>query len=213
MTLMVLVVAVTAGAQVTYPWNPDSNADEFIGFTDILDLLAVYGSEFSPENIICNTDSSSAMVYLGDKNFVNCSNSCDSLGSIWHLPKTGEIISQHPNLIPIDTEAVNVVWMNLKERNAASGDIYDFPPYAIIQPNGYLTFMQNSISYPYAHPDELSTFSSITTCIEAKLAAGWYPMENFPSNRDRQGYAAGGASPTIISYLPQSHASFWRWAE
>ena len=36
MTLMALVVAVTAGAQGTtiheYPWNPDSNNDNIIGF-------------------------------------------------------------------------------------------------------------------------------------------------------------------------------------
>ena len=43
MTLMALVVAVTAGAQGTtiheYPWNPDSNNDNLIGVDDLLDFL------------------------------------------------------------------------------------------------------------------------------------------------------------------------------
>ena len=43
MTLMALVVAVTAGAQGTsiheYPWNPDSNNDNLIGLDDLLDFF------------------------------------------------------------------------------------------------------------------------------------------------------------------------------
>ena len=45
MTLMALVVAVTAGAQGTsiheYPWNPDSNNDNLIGVDDLLDFLSI----------------------------------------------------------------------------------------------------------------------------------------------------------------------------
>ena len=44
MTLMALVVAVTAGAQGTsiheYPWNPDSNNDTYIGFRRLDGLLS-----------------------------------------------------------------------------------------------------------------------------------------------------------------------------
>ena len=46
MTLMALVVAVTAGAQDWIPWNPDADFDNVIGVNDLMELLSVYGSEF-----------------------------------------------------------------------------------------------------------------------------------------------------------------------
>ena len=58
MTLMALVVAVTAGAQGTtiheYPWNPDWNNDNYIGSQDLTGFLSAFGSEFGnpPEPVI-----------------------------------------------------------------------------------------------------------------------------------------------------------------
>jgi hypothetical protein len=50
MTLLALVVAVTAGAQGTsiheYPWNPDFNNDTYIGSDDLMGLLSTYGTQF-----------------------------------------------------------------------------------------------------------------------------------------------------------------------
>ena len=63
MTLMALVVAVTAGAQGTtiyeYPWNPDSNNDNLIGVDDLLDFLPVFGDEFGNPPEPCDYDGSS----------------------------------------------------------------------------------------------------------------------------------------------------------
>ena len=60
MTLMALVVAVTAGAQGTtiheYPWNPDSNNDNIIGVDDLLDFLPVFGGEFGNPPEPCDYD-------------------------------------------------------------------------------------------------------------------------------------------------------------
>ena len=60
MTLMALVVAVTAGAQGTtiheYPWNPDSNNDNLIGINDLLDFLPVFGDEFGNPPEPCDYD-------------------------------------------------------------------------------------------------------------------------------------------------------------
>jgi hypothetical protein len=62
MTLMALVVAVTAGAQGTtiheYPWNPDSNNDNLIGVDDLLDFLPVFGDEFGNPPEPCDYDGS-----------------------------------------------------------------------------------------------------------------------------------------------------------
>ena len=44
MTLIALVVAVTAGAQ---EWNPDSNSDGIIGVEDLMGLLSAFGMEWN----------------------------------------------------------------------------------------------------------------------------------------------------------------------
>jgi hypothetical protein len=47
MTLLALVVAVTAGAQTAY--NPDSNGDNLIGVDDLTEFLPLWGQEFFPD--------------------------------------------------------------------------------------------------------------------------------------------------------------------
>ena len=62
MTLMALVVAVTAGAQGTtiheYPWNPDWNNDNYIGSQDLTGFLSAFGSEFGNPPEPCDYDGS-----------------------------------------------------------------------------------------------------------------------------------------------------------
>ncbi len=50
-TLMMCAVSFGAVAQITYPYNPDGNADTLIGVTDLQDLLSTYGGAFSPSEI------------------------------------------------------------------------------------------------------------------------------------------------------------------
>ena len=60
MTLMALVVAMTAGAQGTtiheYPWNPDWNNDNYIGSQDLTGFLSAFGSEFGNPPEPCTYD-------------------------------------------------------------------------------------------------------------------------------------------------------------
>ena len=60
MTLIALVVAVTAGAQGTtiheYPWNPDWNNDNFVGSSDLTGFLSAFGSEFGNPPEPCDYD-------------------------------------------------------------------------------------------------------------------------------------------------------------
>ena len=37
---------------ITYPYNPDGNGDEIIASPDLLDVLSVYGGEFTPTEIL-----------------------------------------------------------------------------------------------------------------------------------------------------------------
>ena len=48
---MICAVSLGAAAQVTYPYNPDGNADALIGMTDLQDMLSVYEGAFSPSEI------------------------------------------------------------------------------------------------------------------------------------------------------------------
>ena len=50
-TLLLAAFCLTAVGQVTYPYNPDGNADSLIGVTDLQDLLSTYGGAFSPSEI------------------------------------------------------------------------------------------------------------------------------------------------------------------
>ena len=50
--LMMCAVSLGAAAQITYPYNPDGNADALIGVTDLADMLATYGNTFSPSEIL-----------------------------------------------------------------------------------------------------------------------------------------------------------------
>ena len=55
MTLMALVVAVTAGAQESNqytPYNPDINGDLIVGVEDVLGLLTSYGLSFFPSMLM-----------------------------------------------------------------------------------------------------------------------------------------------------------------
>ena len=55
MTLLALVVAVTAGAQdCTY--NPDTDGDDHIGVTDVLQVLALYGSAGDGTGVWCDAN-------------------------------------------------------------------------------------------------------------------------------------------------------------
>ena len=51
-TLLLAASCLTAVGQVTYPYNPDGNADTLIGVTDLQDMLAVYGQPFLPSEIL-----------------------------------------------------------------------------------------------------------------------------------------------------------------
>ena len=49
---------------IILPYNPDGNNDQLIGVSDLQDLLAIYGTEFSAA--VVSDDGSSAIVNLGN---------------------------------------------------------------------------------------------------------------------------------------------------
>ena len=70
-TLLLAASCLTAVGQVTYPYNPDGNADSAIGVSDIQDLLTVYGSPFSPSEITVGDTALSDWIYLLDSSLTS----------------------------------------------------------------------------------------------------------------------------------------------
>ena len=50
-----LLLFAPSWAQITYPYNPDGDANGLIGVTDLQDLLSTYGGSFSPGTITLNS--------------------------------------------------------------------------------------------------------------------------------------------------------------
>jgi microcystin-dependent protein len=84
LTCLALIFAINSGAQ-SYPWNPDSGNDQFIGYTDFLDILSIYGNDFSPSEILIDGVPLSVVI-------TDLQNSIDSISSLFngigesHLP-------------------------------------------------------------------------------------------------------------------------------
>jgi len=51
-SLCFLALSLSAQETITYPYNPDGDADGLVAVPDLQDLLAVYGSPFSPAEIM-----------------------------------------------------------------------------------------------------------------------------------------------------------------
>ena len=62
--LMMCAVSLGAAAQITYPYNPDGNADGDIAVGDLQDFLVTYGNPFSPSEIMVGDTMLSEWVYF-----------------------------------------------------------------------------------------------------------------------------------------------------
>ena len=51
-SLCFLALSLSAQETITYPYNPDGDADGLVAVPDLQDILAVYGNPFSPAEIM-----------------------------------------------------------------------------------------------------------------------------------------------------------------
>ena len=54
---LILLAALTwsVNAQITYPYNPDGNGDQYIAVYDLQDFLSAYGQEWIPGEIVVDS--------------------------------------------------------------------------------------------------------------------------------------------------------------
>jgi len=66
LTYIAMLAAFTAGAQSSAPWNPDANDDSYVGATDMLSTLAVYGQQVGIDSsLTCDYDGTPFEEFMG----------------------------------------------------------------------------------------------------------------------------------------------------
>ena len=201
-----------AQGPVEFPWNPDSDGDDFIGVNDLMALLGEFDSVFSEEALYLSEDSTSAMYDAGTLKFLECQIACNNLPGRWSIPKLNEVhvVGQE-------------MWLN-----SSIGDMIAENPFFIASSGNFsrgpasyalgcfcVTKERPKVEYTYCDGGDPSD-ETFTQCINEKLAEGWYPLSGFPNHYDYHGYgSAGGQSNSDyrVHTVKNTHASFWRWAE
>ena len=83
-TLLITAACFTASAQieVEYPYNPDNQNDGHVGIEDILEILTVYGEEFTPEQLLVEGTSLTEWIQLLSETVIQQQAQIDSLSSL-----------------------------------------------------------------------------------------------------------------------------------
>lgn len=127
-TLCLLSLGAIAQLEVPVPYNPDGNADGFITLPDLLDFLALYGGEYSPEALA--TDSSSAIIHMGQGDYFDCASWCAGLEGNWKVMDE-ILVGRYKDQIQTMTSN-NATWMDRRSNNGMS---YQYVP--TLQPDNW----------------------------------------------------------------------------
>jgi hypothetical protein len=183
---------------VEFPYNPDSDGDDLIGTADLLDLLALYGLEFSEEDLYLNDDSTTAIYYAGSMMFSDCFRNCSQLPSNWKIPSAEQIMqfdlsmlntyalwldgpmSYHTSILSTEYYTINTTGRIMRENYDNSYNCYCY------------THERPKVEYSYCEG------TNIQECADSKMLDGWYPLGG-PAYRDTNS--------------PNKLQAFWRWAE
>ena len=112
--------------QLSIPYNPDGNADGLIGINDLLEILALFGSEFSPEELVY--DDHSAILHLGSMDYFDCASSCEELQGNWKLLDEMLIGRYRSELSVMGSQ----IWL---DRRVFKNSDYNVSPYYLTQGN------------------------------------------------------------------------------
>lgn len=67
LTSLALLATFAAAGQSTMPWNPDANDDSYVGATDMLSTLAVYGQQIGIDSsLTCDYDGTPIEEFWGN---------------------------------------------------------------------------------------------------------------------------------------------------
>ena len=108
-------------AQVTYPYNPDGNADGSVALGDLLDVLTVYGNPFSPSEILVEGQTLTTVL-------TDLQHSIDSLSALSGGGGGSVLDMPLGTILPVASEAVPEGWVLCDGRELAIEDyqgLYD----------------------------------------------------------------------------------------
>ena len=118
-TLLLAAFCLTAVGQVTYPYNPDGNADALIGVTDLADMLATYGNTFAPSEILVGDSTLSFWIDQLSETVLTQQAMIDSLLALQMAPVNnqftfyeGTVISPPPNSFTTGTDMFGISALN-----------------------------------------------------------------------------------------------------
>lgn len=209
---------------VEFPYNPDSDGDDFIGITDLLSLLSLYESEFSEEGLYLTSDSTEALYYTGHKTYAQCHKSCHDLPGNWRIPYYNEILNFDLNS-PIALSPSIIAWIQsdlpgygnvgvgswgeLNGRVVMAGiqnGMYTSPtpadngvlsesPLRTQQACACFTRERPKVEYAICSSSSISD-TAFNNCLSEKTSVGWWPLGS-------------------IQIAPNNSViqSFWRWKE
>ena len=121
LTLLIAAFCSTVVGQVTYPYNPDGNADTLIGVTDLQDLLTTYGQPFLPSEILVEGQTLTTVL-------TDLQQSIDSLSALSGGGGGSVLDMPIGTILPVASEAVPEGWVLCDGRELAIEDyqgLYD----------------------------------------------------------------------------------------
>jgi len=215
--LALLVSSLAMGQWPSLPYNPDDNADGLIGVADLQALLANYGSEFA--SAVVSEDGESAIVYMGEEQYILCSKSCKEFPGNWSIAEFEDLVLVWDEVYSEnDTRST---WCKREDQNFDDAGRPLFP-YFYSQnvqtvPGNFSLHEIKVTRYPqyqyhcYCAAKQLPRVEYFTckascsdgpaaldACVNDKLIEGWYPLQ---SQRQQQVYNDCFWQP------------LWRWAE
>ena len=122
LTLIVCAISLNAVGQVPnyLPYNPDFDGDSWIGINDLLNVLSVYAAEWENGELLLNSDTTSALLFVGELYRHECYSACSELEGQWSVASENDFMSHvtslesfygKPMILPIaDSQQKDGVW-------------------------------------------------------------------------------------------------------
>ena len=100
LTLIVCAVSLNAVGQVPnyLPYNPDFDGDSWIGINDLLNVLSVYAAEWENGELLLNSDTTSALLFVGELYRHECYSACIGLEGQWSVAEQNDFMAHTSSL-------------------------------------------------------------------------------------------------------------------
>lgn len=218
---LVPLILVGQSGIVEFPYNPDSDGDDWIGVVDLLDLLGLYESSFVEDGLYLDESNTAALYYTGIQSFGMCHASCSDLPGKWRMMGMDDWSRFH---VQVEQEVSQNEFAWLREQGWPP-DSFGDPLLAVARHSnsgwqkGQLTMVsledmtncfcaakeRPKVEYSYCQWTQTSEDQSFMDCCNEKVSNGWYPLGGISGVARR--------SSSASSYVIDESQAFWRWVD